>query len=29
LLIAQALSERLPIVAADSNFSKYGVKLIW
>jgi PIN domain nuclease of toxin-antitoxin system len=29
LLIAQALSEKLIIVAADSNFSQYGVKLIW
>lgn len=29
LLIAQAISEKLTIVSADSVFSKYGVKLLW
>jgi PIN domain nuclease of toxin-antitoxin system len=29
LLIAQAISEKLAIVSADSIFSNYGVKLFW
>lgn len=29
LLIAQAITEKLIIVAADSAFSDYGVKLLW
>jgi PIN domain nuclease of toxin-antitoxin system len=29
LLIAQALTEKLTIVAADNNFKKYGVKILW
>lgn len=29
LLIAQAISEKLKIVSADSVFSKYKVKLLW
>jgi PIN domain nuclease of toxin-antitoxin system len=29
LLIAQALSEKLTVVAADTRFSEYGVKVIW
>ncbi len=29
LLIAQAVMEKLTIVSADSNFSDYGVKVIW
>lgn len=29
LLIAQALSERLPILTADRMFRQYDVKLIW
>jgi PIN domain nuclease of toxin-antitoxin system len=29
LLIAQCLTEGLPIVSADSIFEKYGVRRIW
>lgn len=29
LLIAQAITEKLIIVAADSAFSAYGVKILW
>jgi PIN domain nuclease of toxin-antitoxin system len=29
LLIAQSLSEDLPIVTSDSIFERYGVKRIW
>jgi PIN domain nuclease of toxin-antitoxin system len=29
LLIAQAISEKLTIVSADSVFSRYGVKPLW
>ena len=29
LLIAQALSERLPIITRDRVFKKYGVEVIW
>jgi PIN domain nuclease of toxin-antitoxin system len=29
LLVAQALSERLPIVSADPIFRRYGVKRLW
>jgi PIN domain nuclease of toxin-antitoxin system len=29
LLIAQALSEGLPIVTADAQFDRYGVRRIW
>ena len=29
LLIAQALTEKLTIVSADSFFADYGVKLLW
>ena len=29
LLIAQAISEKLTIVSADSIFSRYNVKLLW
>lgn len=29
LLIAQAITEKLTIIAADSIFSHYGVKLLW
>jgi PIN domain nuclease of toxin-antitoxin system len=29
LLIAQALTEKLTIISADSAFSDYGVKVIW
>lgn len=29
MLIAQALDENLPIVTADSDFSRYPVKVIW
>jgi PIN domain nuclease of toxin-antitoxin system len=29
LLIAQAMTEKLTIVSADSVFSDYGVKVIW
>ena len=29
LLIAQALSERLPIVTRDRVFKKYGVDIVW
>ncbi|MSQ73611.1 MAG: type II toxin-antitoxin system VapC family toxin [Betaproteobacteria bacterium] len=29
LLVAQALEEAIPVVTADSIFSKYGVKRIW
>jgi PIN domain nuclease of toxin-antitoxin system len=29
LLIAQALTEKLCIVSADSAFPDYGVKLLW
>lgn len=29
LLIAQAITERLPILTADTAFKKYEVKLVW
>jgi PIN domain nuclease of toxin-antitoxin system len=29
LLIAQALTERLPIATADRRFAVYGVQLLW
>jgi PIN domain nuclease of toxin-antitoxin system len=29
LLIAQALAEKLTIVAEDKSFKKYGVKILW
>jgi len=29
LLIAQALSEKLTIISADSTFRDYGVKVLW
>jgi len=29
LLISQAITERLPVVTGDENFSGYSVKLIW
>ena len=29
LLIAQALTENIPLVSADSAFAQYGVNLIW
>jgi PIN domain nuclease of toxin-antitoxin system len=29
LLIAQAMTEKLTIVSADSVFSDYGVKILW
>ena len=29
LLIAQALSERLPVITRDRAFKKYGVEAIW
>ena len=29
LIIAQALSEQLPIVSSDANFDRYGIKRIW
>lgn len=29
LLIAQALTEKLPVVTADPIFRKYGIKRIW
>lgn len=29
LIIAQALTEDLPVVSADSVFSQYAIKLIW
>jgi PIN domain nuclease of toxin-antitoxin system len=29
LLVAQALSERLPIVSADARFGAYGVETRW
>ncbi|MCZ2341717.1 MAG: type II toxin-antitoxin system VapC family toxin [Bacteroidales bacterium] len=29
LLIAQALSENIPIVSADSQFDAYGVQRLW
>ncbi len=29
LLVAQALSERLPIVTRDREFRKYGVEVVW
>jgi len=29
LLIAQALTEKLPVVSADPIFRKYGVKRVW
>jgi PIN domain nuclease of toxin-antitoxin system len=29
LLIAQAMTEKLTIVSADSAFSDYGVKVLW
>jgi PIN domain nuclease of toxin-antitoxin system len=29
LLIAQALTEKMTLVAADAAFSDYGVKLLW
>jgi len=29
LLVAQALTDRLPIVTADARFSDYGVEVRW
>jgi PIN domain nuclease of toxin-antitoxin system len=29
LLIAQAMTERMPIITADESFKKYGVETIW
>jgi PIN domain nuclease of toxin-antitoxin system len=29
LLIAQALTERLPVVTADQRFAAYGVDVRW
>jgi PIN domain nuclease of toxin-antitoxin system len=29
LLIAQAMTEKLTIISADSAFTGYGVKLLW
>ena len=29
LLIAQALSERFPVITRDRVFKKYGVEVIW
>ena len=29
LIIAQALTEGLPVVGSDPEFSKYGVRMIW
>ncbi len=29
LLVAQALSERMPVVTGDRVFEKYGVEVIW
>jgi PIN domain nuclease of toxin-antitoxin system len=29
LLIAQALTENLPILTADRIFTQYGAKIIW
>lgn len=29
LLVAQALSERLPIVTRDREIRKYGVEVVW
>jgi PIN domain nuclease of toxin-antitoxin system len=29
LLVAQALSERLPVITRDRVFKKYGVEVIW
>jgi PIN domain nuclease of toxin-antitoxin system len=29
LLIAQALTERLPIATADRRFAAYGVQIVW
>jgi len=29
LLVAQALTEQLPVITADPAFKKYGVKIIW
>jgi len=29
LIIAQALSEHLPIVSSDANFDRYGIERIW
>ena len=29
LLAAQAMEEKLPVVSADKQFAKYGVKRIW
>jgi PIN domain nuclease of toxin-antitoxin system len=29
LLIAQALTESLPILSADRAFTNYGIKLLW
>ncbi len=29
LIIAQALSEHLPIVSSDANFDRYGIQRIW
>jgi PIN domain nuclease of toxin-antitoxin system len=29
LLIAQALTESLPILSGDSAFANYGIKLVW
>jgi len=29
LLIAQAVSERLPIVTSDAQFSRYPIEIVW
>lgn len=29
LLVAQALSEQLPVVTNDEQFARYGVELVW
>jgi PIN domain nuclease of toxin-antitoxin system len=29
LIVAQALAERLPLVSADRQFHRYGVKVVW
>jgi PIN domain nuclease of toxin-antitoxin system len=29
LLIAQAVSERMPIATGDRSFAAYGVELLW
>ena len=29
LIVAQSLAERLPLVSADRQFHRYGVKVVW